>query len=263
VTARFARLLFRLNRSRIWQRSIRLHGHRYDAPSADRLLALLLYRLGVLGSGDRAIFSQHVGPGMKVADIGANQGLYTLLFSQLVGRGGVVFAFEPEPELFRALERNCAVNGASNVRPFRVALGDEDRTAVLQRGLLHWGDNRLGLSRDVAAWLQVEVAMKRLDGLLGGERLDFVKLDVQGYELAVLRGMEKTLAGSPRLKVYFEFWPHGLEQAGTGPDEVIDFFVERGFAVVEPASGRECKSAPRMRGKAAYTNLIAWRPGRL
>lgn len=253
--------LFRLNHSRLWHRSVRLGDVRYRAATADRLLALWLHRLGLLGRQEVRVFSSVVRPGMRVADVGANQGIFTVLLSRLVGKTGTVFAFEPEPHLFHALGRNCDANHAQNVRALPVALGEEDSTAILRRSPLHSGDNRLCRTPESGG---VEVPVRRLDGLIDG-RLDFIKLDVQGHELPALRGMDKTLAVSPSLVIYLELWPYGLRSAGTHPCDLLDFLGERGFRILDPATRREYHPSawdvllarvPRRK----YMNLLASRP---
>src|SRR5262249_46032464 len=150
---------------------------------------------------------------MRIVDVGANLGLYTLLLARLTGPAGQVHAFEPEPTLFRALARNCRRNAAANVTAVNYALGAGSGRIPFYRSLFNSRDNRLG----GLGWKGrgVEVEMARLDDVLPDPRVDFVKMDVQGYEMQVLRGMEGIFEASPGLAIYFEFWPLGLRAAGT------------------------------------------------
>jgi FkbM family methyltransferase len=215
-----------------------------------------------MGRAERRFLEQAVTPGMRVADVGANVGLYTLLLARLAGPTGHVYAFEPEPILFRTLRRNCRRNEAGNVTAFNCALGDAAGQTVFYRSAFNSGDNRLG----GLGWQGqgVEVDLARLDDLLPAPRLDFIKMDVQGYELQVLRGMDRVFTASPGLRIYLEFWPAGLRSAGTEPEELLDFLFHKGFRVCrvpggEPVTGFSCL-ARHLPGRK-YTNLLASHPG--
>lgn len=64
-----------------------------------------------------------------------------------------------------------------------------------------------------------------IDDYLGGGRcrIDFIKMDIQGYELKALRGMEKTIAANPAMVILSEFWPYGFQQCGTSASVVYDY----------------------------------------
>jgi FkbM family methyltransferase len=256
-----AALLYGLNRARLWRRRVGVWGHELRASSLDRLLCLWLHRTGLMGRQERQFLERAVTPGMRVADVGANVGLYTLLLSRLAGPSGHVYAVEPEPVLFRALCSNCRRNGAGNVTPLNRALGAAAGRTVFYRSAFNCGDNRLG----GLGWKGqgVEVDLARLDDLLPAPRLDFVKMDVQGYELQVLRGMDRVFAQNPGLRLYLEFWPAGLRAAGTEPQELLDFLFAKGFRVcpvgdgAEPVTSFSCLER-RLTGKK-YTNLLVSR----
>lgn len=222
-----------LNFHPIWRRTVSLWNLKYRAPSADRLLALFLHRIGLMGKKEHEIFKRFIQPGMITADIGANQGLYTLFFSQLVGPQGSVLAFEPEPRLFQATQENCQSNHLQNTRLFNLALGEGTGTVCLHRSVFNSGDNRLNPSIKVKSGVQVQI--EPLDRLLSDDRqLDFVKIDVQGHELSVLKGMKSVIAANPKLKIYFEYWPHGIRNAGASPIEVLEFLTDAGFQLYSP-----------------------------
>src|SRR5687768_8501059 len=102
--------LIKVNLLPVWRREVSLRGDRFLAVSFDRLLNLHLHRVGLVGRADEAFLRSVVRHGMNVVDVGANQGIYTMLFAKLVGDSGSVLAFEPEFELFEALSRNCRLN---------------------------------------------------------------------------------------------------------------------------------------------------------
>jgi FkbM family methyltransferase len=246
----------------LWQREINVWDRRMRAPSLDRLLALGLHWLGWMGHDEAALLRKLVRPGMNVVDVGANIGLYSLLLSRLVERSGSVLAFEPEPGLFATLRENCVSNNATNIFPFQCALGRVNRLAAFHRSAFNSGDNHL----DEAAGEDdaVEVRVQRFDDLQPDSKPDFVKIDVQGHELAALSGMERALSANRNVRVLFEFSPAALRKAGTAPNQLLEFFRERGFEIYETAGARLKKLRnplqliSELRGKR-YTNLLAAR----
>jgi len=222
------RFLEALNRQPWWKTPVATWGGRFQPSSADRLAYLWLHKLGIMGE-DRALLEAQVQPGMVVADIGANVGLYTYLLARCVGESGIVYAFEPNPALFGSLETNCRTNGIANVRLHNVALGAQDDTLTLTRSRFNSGDSRLSPRESSPASGDVQVPVRPLDALLEGQSLDFVKIDVQGWELEVFKGMRGQLAGSRPMRIHFEFWPAGLRRAGSDPAELLAFPGQHGF----------------------------------
>jgi FkbM family methyltransferase len=222
------RSLNALNYAPWWRTTVATWGGRFQPPSADRLAYLWLHKLGIMGA-DRALLEAQVQPGMVVADVGANIGLFTYLLARRVGERGLVYAFEPNPALFASLETNCRTNGLANVRLHNIALGAQDDTLTLRRARFNSGDSRLSRATSPEARDGVSVPVRPIDALLDGRPLDFLKIDVQGWELEVFRGMRGQLAGSRPLKICFEFWPAGLRSAGTDPAELLAFLGEHGF----------------------------------
>ena len=110
----------------------------------------------------------------------------------------------------------------------------------------------------------VEVRVERFDDLQPHSRPDFVKIDVQGHEFAALSGMERALSANPQVRVLLEFFPAGLQRAGTAPESLLAFFRERGFELYETEGARLKKARnwgeldSDLRG-SRYTNLLAAR----
>jgi hypothetical protein len=131
---------------------------------------------------------------------------------------------------------------------------------VLHRSSINSGDNRLSASPAHPEEVQVRVA--RLDDVLPSVRVDFIKMDVQGWEAEVLRGMKQTLESNPGLLMYFEYWPHGLRRAGEHPLTLFEILRQSGFAVFlpgqsEPLNAREIENLPNVYSGKRYVNLLA------
>ena len=234
------RLLSRANRHPFWNMRATVWGSRLAVPTADRLLYVTLHQLGLMGAADRRFYEAALRPGMTVLDIGANIGLCTQLFARLVGPAGKVHAFEPAPELCRALEASCVLNGAANVavHPFGLGEGNEDRW--LHRSFFNSGDNRVRADAGggMADSDLARVLLRRGDDLLAAPiTADFIKIDVQGWELHALRGIQDLIDRSLGLEIYLEFWPEGLREAGTEPAALFEFFQEHGMTVLHQPSG--------------------------
>jgi FkbM family methyltransferase len=257
-----AALLYDLNHARLWRRSVSVWNWRVRAASLDRLLFLALHRVGWMGAEEVELLRRLVRPGMRIVDVGANVGLYSLLLAGLVGESGCVYSFEPEPRLYATLRENCAANGITNVVPFEYAAGPSSARKTFYRSTFNSGNNSLGCGPFDAATLEVTVV--RVDDIVPVEKIDFVKIDVQGHELGALAGMKRLLSSSPDVRVFFEFWPGGLERAGSSPEALLGFFRERGFKLYETAGVhlRPARDSARllaaMRGNR-YTNLLASR----
>ncbi len=135
-----------------------------------------------------------VNPGMRVLDVGANFGWFTLLLAQRVGPTGRVFAFEPVATYRRALLHHLAANGLQDrVTVLPYGLSDARRSLPIAVGdasaTLHWNGGEVPRGREV-------IDLRRLDdeiAAIGIDRVDVVKLDLDGHELRCLRGAEQTL----------------------------------------------------------------------
>jgi FkbM family methyltransferase len=154
--------------------------------------------------------SKKIQPGMHVLDVGASTGYYTLLFSKLVGETGRVLSFEPIPVAKKYVDTNIDINHLKNVDTFGFALFDKKGTACLADPLRN---DKIDPDKKTAAGHDIMVEMVVFDELIKElklNRIDMVKLDVEGAELNVLKGMEKTLKkDKPGLLI--EIHPYLLE----------------------------------------------------
>ncbi len=119
--------------------------------------------------------------------------------------------------------------------PIPRALGAGRARLLLKTYGLNSGDNRL--CDDPAETGVIPVDVVTLDDAVAGERIDFVKLDVQGWELEALRGMSRILTENPRVNLFVEFWPYGLRRAGSTPFDLVSFLRHNRFRL-KTADGR-------------------------
>lgn len=161
--------------------------------------------------GTEKLLSKVLRPNDVVVDIGANIGYYTRIASRLVGAGGAVIAFEPMPAAYRVLQMNCS--DLANVTLFPVALGDkqgETTFYVRKKG----DQSSLGSDKTAQA---VRVKIDTLDSALIARcsRIDFMKIDVEGFEREVLAGSAQSIA-THRPIIYFELLQSFVEESGFG-----------------------------------------------
>jgi FkbM family methyltransferase len=174
-------------------------------------------------------------PGMTVLDIGANQGIYTLLASKVVGPQGKVFAFEPSPRDRKALARNLTLNRSKNVTVCAVALGDSNTQAVLFTAEPHFSgcSSLRPPAKDIPmATSPVEVSVLRLDDWIatsGAGPIDFIKLDVEGGELSVLNGAPNLLQARPRPIILAEVQDIRTAPWGYAAKEIIRALQDRSY----------------------------------
>lgn len=231
-------------------------------PTLDRAVAAWLLNAGLMGREERSYFENTVRPGQTVVDVGANQGIFTLLFAKLVGCEGRVVALEPQPALFAALDDNCRLNAVEHVTRLQMAAGERRSQGLLHCSRFNRGDNRLS---DSLTGPSVPVNIAALDDLLPAEMVNLVKIDVQGYELHVVKGMQQILDRARDIKVFFEYWPAGLGYAGAAAGELPEFFLSRGFSLFELDGGGVRKLAGadlvkvRQAAGRSWSNLLAAR----
>lgn len=176
---------------------------------------------GGLEPYESALFLSALEPGMTVLDAGANIGYYAAHAARAVGPGGHVHAFEPDPRTAHSLRANMLRNGLENVtvHEYAVSASAGSRELILSGTASHSGLSRTMDETTIVGSTTVEAVA--LDDVLGGVSVDVMKMDVEGEEPYVLLGMERTLAASPRLRLFLEFSPASLEAAGSSAPEFL------------------------------------------
>ena len=155
-------------------------------------LMSLLRALGLYELRKTAEIEARLGPGGVFVDVGCSEGDFALIAARIVGPGGRVVAFEPDPGNVGVIRDNVALNGFAWVEVHPIALSDRDGEAELFRSSVSgWHSLLPGLEhrdRDV-----ITVPVARLDSF-ALDRLDMIKIDVEGAEVAVLEGARDSIA---------------------------------------------------------------------
>lgn len=170
----------------------RIDGMDYDLDLGETIDLNLF--LGEFERDIHQLTAEYLRPGMVVADIGANIGAHTLLFAGAVAPSGRVLAFEPTDYAFRKLERNASLNRAVvPIETVHVALSDTpgpERDVDFRSSWPTFGKRRDGLSH---------VGFDTFDAWCarnGVDKVDVIKLDVDGHEYAIVRGAEEMIRKS-------------------------------------------------------------------
>ena len=187
--------------------------------------------------------------GGHIIDVGANIGYTAMLFAAAADHQSNVYAFEPDPVNFAALEDLIKRRGLQHkVLPIQAAVGENDGEVELWRNPASHADRRIWtktLSSTIAPRLAavITVPLIRLDRFLAG--LDtpacFVKIDVQGYELPVCLGLLQSMESFPGLRIAFEYDPVMIAGHGFEPRALLELFWSRGFFlyVINPRGNLE------------------------
>ncbi|MBL8758494.1 MAG: FkbM family methyltransferase [Phycisphaerae bacterium] len=170
-------------------------------------------------------------PGERFVDIGANIGMISLLASRLVGPEGVVDACEPNPECARRIGRWIEINAIGNIRVREVAVGDEP--GRLDLSVPDWNSGEATLTRLEAGPGQVrrvEVDVVPGDALVALDPRPpvMIKIDVEGFEAHVLRGLAGTLRGAAPVLV-LEVVDGHLARDGTTAGAIFELLAGHGY----------------------------------
>jgi FkbM family methyltransferase len=193
------------------------------------------YLLGNTESCDLQVFRRFLTGGSIVIDVGANFGLFTSVAAKAVQRFGRLFSIEANPHTFECLRRSVYAN-VGNTNP-RIVLKNAAASDQSGKMLLRFFQEALGGATIVRASplraneQRVEVDSIILDELVPADLpVDLVKIDVEGSEPAVLRGMERIIKRSPKIRIIAEYIDRFIAQT-TRPEAMLDYVRSFGFAV--------------------------------
>jgi FkbM family methyltransferase len=215
---------------------------------------------GYTDRAERDLLARHLFPGAVAVDVGANIGTYSEFLSRCVGPNGTVYSFEADERNFARLYAAATRN--PNIRPNQMIVSDRSGQAELylspDLNVDHRAYPTTGESR-----VKIVVESVALDDYFEpGRKVDIIKMDVQGFELQALRGARRLLDENRAVKMLLEFWPYGLQQAGTSAEEFTSFLRDRDFSLfIQDKNGlTECE-CPRLdrSDPASYCNLFAQR----
>ncbi len=195
-----------------------------------------IFLLGAFEPDTLKVFRRLVHPGMTVLDIGANIGAHTLHLGRLVGTSGRVVAFEPTTWAFDKLMNNLALNPkiSAQVTPRQVMLMGDSAQAVPENIPSSWplkSDQDVHpklRGRDMATTGSIAMTVDSFLSQTKANKIDFIKLDVDGYECDVLSGMPGTLQ-KERPIILMELSPYVLIEKGHSIQKLMDILDSAGY----------------------------------
>jgi FkbM family methyltransferase len=245
----------------------------------DKHVSSQIQQEGIWEPYETSLLLSGLSSGAVFVDVGANIGYFTIVAATLVGERGQVFAFEPDPSNFALLVKNCEHNSLhSRVHAVKAGLA-----AGNQKGSLYLSEDNLGdhhIYPGKADRQQLDITL--LDGseylrpklqAAGLSHIDLIKIDTQGSEYQVVKGLMPLLLELPCVpSILIELTPFSLRQAGSSGRELIEFLasLKQTFWIVDHiehqlvASGAEelaqwCDDVDACEGDEGFMNILLGR----
>jgi FkbM family methyltransferase len=191
--------------------------------------------IGAFEMAERAFIQRVLSPGATFFDIGANGGIFSMLAANRVGPAGRVYAFEPSAREATLLRRNIALNQFENIQVIEKAASNQDgtaRLAISQDGAMNALRQTNHPAQHIESWLDVATVM--LDSFVaqnGIERVDCIKMDVEGAERLVFQGCSRLLKQAAPLTILFESVEVNAEGFGYGVRDFLDELRAQGLSL--------------------------------
>ncbi len=172
-----------------------------------------------------------IQPNSVILDIGANIGFYSLFFSKFISNKGLVIAFEPDETNFTHLQ--ASTKNIENIQIFKYAISDSTDEINL------YLSNKMNVDHhtydDGENRESIKVQSISIDDFLKiyypQLTVDFIKIDIQGFDYFALLGMKKTILKTDNLVIVGEYWPYGLQMAKIDPLKYYNALIDLGFLV--------------------------------
>lgn len=240
----------------------------YLVHADDLLFTPWLAVTGKYEEAPTAYFRRHLRPDSRCIDVGANFGYFACLMGRFCPDGRVL-GVEPEADTFALLRDNIAINGLHpRAAAVQAAVGAEAGTLTLHKRSTRTGNTSVAvpdagfvvaLGEAPATAFEVPcVSLDELADRLDGQ-VDFVKIDVEGWEPAVLRGARRMVAANPAINIVMEWSPGQMAGAGAGAAEVVALIRSLGLAIRDlvDAPGRPLTDADLCDGEYRTAILLS------
>lgn len=177
------------------------------------------------------LLEQVLKKGDEVIDIGANVGMFSLAASSILGKEGIVHAFEPNPLPRKKLNRNIEINQIDNIRVYPVGLGETDGQFKLYVPNINSGEGSLApVNYGDEECCELQVTVKNGDNLLQDTTPRLIKIDVEGAEVGVLKGIFKLIKKHKPL-IVAEYVPEHLNRFGNCLEDIQTIADEHSYKI--------------------------------
>lgn len=196
-------------------------------------------------------------------DAGANIGLFSLFASKLVGKNGKVFSFEPTAITYKRFLENCALNNIENIQAENIGLSENDGQLFLnisENGLDAW--NTFASQSHIQFRKGENVPVKKLDNYIKEKAIDFskikfIKIDVEGWEIPVIKGAKDLLLANDKIVLMVEFTQKNSIAAGFDCYKLYDEVTALGYQWFFYHAEQNILTPDKKRTQYPYFNLIA------
>jgi FkbM family methyltransferase len=171
-------------------------------------------------------------------DIGANIGVHCVYAASFLASASQIWAIEPNPHSFSRLKANAELNQLSEMNLHQLALGNQNGTVRLE----NCDDENVGTTLRHNAAEGCETPIRKGDELFAAipaSAQGICKIDVEGFELEVLRGMQQFIHEHPQMSYVVEVTPEWLSSLGDSAEKLFQVFLAEGFQAYEIVDGSD------------------------
>jgi FkbM family methyltransferase len=206
----------------------KVNGSSMVLDSTDRGISRELLYVGRREHFSTEFIQKFLEPGDVCIDIGSNIGYYALLESRFIGNSGKIFAIEPSHQNIKLLNKNIKINNYNNIVSFQKAVGSKNHSGFL--GLSESANQHSFVNKNLGpSILTEEVQIVSLDTFLAGKPYpQFIRMDLEGYEGEIIKGMKGIFRENKPLKIFIEFHTPLLKDNGK---ELLSTLHDAGFII--------------------------------
>lgn len=175
-----------------------------------------------------------VSKGMNILEIGANIGYYSLMEASIIGKTGFIYAFEPDPVNMLNLQINMSINKYSNVEYYNKAVGNENKKSDFY--MSNYGNLGSMIQRgdDMCEYNKIEVDMVRLDDFFKDKKIDYFRMDVEGFEMEVIKSMNDILSSpNPPKGMFIEVHSELLHKVNSSALDFVNNLQKYGYNIIK------------------------------
>lgn len=178
-------------------------------PISDRGVEKPLFLNGTYEAGTLDIIGKCLKKDDIFIDVGANIGLMSIFASRIVRPNGIIYSFEPEPETFMILNKNIAINKIKNIRAYNIGVGERQyKSVIFTNPYAGRGGASLIKPFNQKDSIKYEIYIEKLDDIIfeyNIKKIRMLKIDVEGWELNVLKGAKFLLQSIEAPIICIEF----------------------------------------------------------
>lgn len=221
-----------------------LHGFNlFIDPIFDKGIERRIYNYGTYEAGTLWCFDFFIKPGDVVIDAGANIGLTSIYASKLTGSKGVIYGFEPLNSTFEILCKNISINRIKNIVPSQIALSNYNGKGKIYPNI-HINRGAASFNSNQVEQIPIEVEVKTLNSWVKENnifKIDFIKIDVEGSELELLKGASELFQHNPKPTICVEY-----SEEVSRDNNINDLYnflkIELGYMLFKSKLGKESVS---------------------